>query len=75
MDLRTADVKNLSRLDLETLAVGIPGYPPGRAGAARVEILRRDRALLWTKVGAWAAVVGALAAIVAAATGIAMLLR
>jgi hypothetical protein len=43
VDLKTEDVKNLSRKDLETLAAGMTGYPPGRAGAAKEEILRRDR--------------------------------
>ena len=80
-DLKTEDVKNLSRKDLETLAAGISGYPPARAGAATEEILRRDREyaerqeniqLQWTKIGAWAATVGAFAAIVGAvAAGVA----
>jgi hypothetical protein len=43
VDLRTEDVRNVSRKDLETLAAGMTGYPAGRAGAAKEEILRRDQ--------------------------------
>jgi hypothetical protein len=43
VDLRTEDVRNLTRAELETLADGISGYPPGRAGAAKDEMSRRDR--------------------------------
>jgi hypothetical protein len=71
--------KNLTRTDLETLAGGISGYPPGRAGAAKDEILRRDRKyaekqeqsrLWWPKLGAWAAIVSAVASIIAACEGL-----
>jgi len=41
VDLRTEDIKKLSRADLETLAAGIDGYPLGRAGAAKDEMLYR----------------------------------
>jgi hypothetical protein len=84
VDLRTEDVKNLSRTELETLASGITGYPPGRAGAAKDEILRRDRRyvekqersrLWWPKLGAWAAIVSAVAAIIAACASIIALLK
>ena len=79
VDLRTEDVKKLSRADLETLARGIDGYPLGRAGAAKDEILRRDREyaqkqeqsrLWWPKLGAWAAIVSAVASIIAACEGL-----
>jgi hypothetical protein len=78
VDLRTEDVRNLSRAQLETLAAGMPGYPPGRAGAAKEEILRRDGEQAerqervrqrWTKIGAFAAIIGAIAAIAAAFEG------
>ena len=78
MNLRTENVKNLTREQLETLAAGISGYPPSRAGAAKEEILRRDREYAerqvkvrqrWTKIGAFAAIIGAVAAIVAAFEG------
>jgi hypothetical protein len=84
VDLRKEDVKNLSRTDLETLASGMSGYPPGRAGAARGEILRREREyaekqeqsrLWWPKLGAWAAIVSAVAAIIAACASIVALLK
>jgi hypothetical protein len=84
MDLRKEPVENLSRTDLETLANGISGYPPGRAGAAKNEILRRDREytekqersrLWWPKLGAWAAIVGAVAATIAACASIIALLK
>jgi len=42
MNLRTEDIKNLTRSELETLAGGVTGYPPARASAAKAEILRRD---------------------------------
>jgi len=78
VDLKTEDVRKLSRTQLQTLAAGGLGYPPARAGDAKEELLRRDRDYAetqekgpqwWTKVGAFAAIVGALAAITAAIEG------
>jgi len=54
------------------------GYPPGRAAAAKDEMLRRDREYeerqeqtrqWWPKVAAFAAIIGAVAAIAAAVEG------
>jgi hypothetical protein len=79
MDLRKEDVRNLSRADLETLAAGITGYPPGRAGLAKDEIVRRDRdqaqkeektRLWWTKLAAGAAILSAIASIVTVSEGL-----
>jgi uncharacterized membrane protein len=78
------DVRELSSAELETLATGIAGFPPARAGAARDEISRREREyaekhqqthLRWTKVGVWAAIVGAVAAIIAAAQSLLLLIK
>ena len=75
MDLRKKQVTELSDRDLETLAGGLPGYPPGRAGDAKAELLRRNReyveqrekrGLWWTKFAAVAALVSAIASVIAA---------